>query len=127
MRVMPLAFLLDEHLCGDLWLAIQSHNRHSAYPIDAVRVGDPIDLPLGSKDPDILIWAERNDRIVLSRDFHTMPGHLSDHLAAGRHSPGVALLRPSADAVDMISYLELAAYVCEGYEFADAVRVIPEP
>lgn len=90
---MPLTFLLDEHLRGDLWDYIVAHNAGGGSPIDAVRVGDPPDLPRGSADPDILIWAVAHGRIVVSRDFRTMPGPLAAHLAAGRHSPGLALLR----------------------------------
>jgi len=123
---MPLAFLLDEHLRGGLWDLIQDHNRFSAFAIDAVRIGDMPDLPLGTKDPEVLIWAEANNRIILSRDFRTMPNHFDDHMAAGRHSPGVALLKPSADGQEIVSYLELAAHAAEPYEFADMVRVIPE-
>ena len=53
-------FLLDEHLRGFLWKAIRHHNLIGGDFIDAIRVGDPADLPLGSSDPDILIWAEDN-------------------------------------------------------------------
>ncbi|MBX9581887.1 MAG: hypothetical protein K2X87_16405 [Gemmataceae bacterium] len=123
---MPLAFVLDEHLRGDLGAAIRTHNQAGGLPIDAVCVGDPPDLPLGSKDPAILLWAEARGRIVVSRDFRTMPGHLLDHLAAGRRSPGVALLRPSAWITEVVAYLEVVAHAAEAYEFADAVRVIPE-
>jgi hypothetical protein len=127
MTAVPLAFLLDEHLRGDLWDLIRDHNRSSPFTIDAVRIGDPPDLPLGTKDPQIILWAEANNRIILSLDFRTMPGHFNDHMAAGRHSPGVALLKPSADGQEIVSYLELAAHAAEPYEFADMVRVIPEP
>jgi hypothetical protein len=54
-----LCFLLDEHLRGPLWLAILRHNSQGGLPIDVVRVGDSPDLPLGSTDLDILLWAER--------------------------------------------------------------------
>ncbi len=40
-------FVLDEHLRGPLWAAIQRHNLSASLPIDAVRVGDPPDLSLG--------------------------------------------------------------------------------
>ena len=123
---MPLAFLLDEHLRGNLWDFIQTHNQAGSLVIDAERIGDTPDLPLGTKDPVVLVWAEQHGRIILSRDFRTMPGHFNDHLAAGRHSPGVALLRPSASLAEIVSYLAVAAHAAEAYEFADAVRVIPE-
>jgi hypothetical protein len=65
----PLRYLLDENLRGRLWQAIGVHNQTGAYPIDVVRVGDPPDLPLGSLDPDILLWAEREGRILVSLVF----------------------------------------------------------
>src|SRR5262249_33503352 len=55
---MALRYVLDEDLRGVLWRAIQRHNRTDPKPIDAVRVGDLPDLPLGTPDPDILAWAD---------------------------------------------------------------------
>lgn len=69
-------FLLDEHLRGPLWSAIQRHNLRASSTNDAVRVGDPPDLPLGSQDEVILVWAERENRILVTEDVNTMPGHL---------------------------------------------------
>ena len=89
---MALTFLLDEQLRGTLFRAIRHHNARGGWPIDAVQVGDPPDLPRRSTDPNILLWAERENRILISRDFRTMPGHFRDHLLAGRHSPGLLLL-----------------------------------
>lgn len=51
---MTLRYLLDEHLRGPLWRAIQWHNNSGVYPLDVVRVGDPPELPLGSDDPTLL-------------------------------------------------------------------------
>ena len=85
---MELRYLLDEHLRGPLWRAVQWHNRRGLWPIDVARVGDPADLPLGSLDPEILLWAEREGRIVVSHDRETLPTHLADHLNAGHRSPG---------------------------------------
>jgi hypothetical protein len=53
--ISPLGFVLDEHLRGPLWDAIQAHNaKPRAEPILAFRVGDLPDLPLGMDDPEIL-------------------------------------------------------------------------
>src|SRR5438128_2200982 len=60
-----LLFLLDEHLRGPLWPAILRHNAQGGLLIDAVRVGDPPDLPLGSDDPAaraVLLVARRPER-----------------------------------------------------------------
>jgi hypothetical protein len=87
-----LRFLKGEHLRGPLWLAILRHNAQGGLPIDAVRVGDPPDLPLGSDDPTILLRAGREGRILLTEDVHTMPGYLAQHLRAGQHVPGVFVI-----------------------------------
>lgn len=122
---MPLAYVLDEHLRGTLWQAILSHNGAAVYPLDAVRVGDPPDLPLGSLDPDILPWAEREGRIVVSRDESTMKTHLADHLRAGHHSPGVFLVRKRSRLAKVVSFLVAAAYASDPSEWQDAVTYIP--
>ena len=61
-----------------MWKAIQRHNNQGEYPIDATRVGDPDDLALRSADPDILSWAERDNRIIITLDENE-----SVYIAAG--------------------------------------------
>src|SRR5438552_2242321 len=114
---MPLRFLLDEHLRRRLWTAIQRHNAAGLLPINAVRLGDASDLPLGSDDPDILAWAEREGRILVSRDRRTMPGHLADHLATGNHSPGIFLVRSHCLIAEVVEYLYLATCASEPWEW----------
>jgi len=121
---MPLTFLLDEHLRGPLWKAIQRHNNQSEYPIDADRVGDPDDLALRSADPDILSWAERENRIIITLDENTIPNHLADHLKAGRHSPGVFIIRQSSSLARVISFLEAVAHASEAHEWRDSIHYV---
>ena len=85
---MSLAYLIDEHLRGPLWTAIQRHNAKGEHAIDAIRVGDPGAPPLGAGDPEILQWAEGNQRVLVTLDESTMPSHLAEHLRDGRQSPG---------------------------------------
>ena len=85
---MPLRYVLDEHLRGPLFHAIQSHSQLGAYPLDVTRVGDPADLPLGTLDSALLEWAEREGRILVTVDRNTMAGHLTAHLTASSRSPG---------------------------------------
>lgn len=122
---MPLRFLLDEHLRGGLWRAILRHNTRSPFPLHAVRVGDPPDLPSGTDDPIILHWAEREGRILLSRDEDTMPGFFHQHLQAGHHSPGLFLLDASAGYGALLSFLEVAAYAGHPDDFSDQIWYIP--
>src|SRR5689334_9868737 len=100
--IQPARYLLDEHLRGVLFDAISAYNAVAgADPIQADQVGDFSDLPLGSLDPAILSWAEREGRILVSCDRSTMAAHFWDHLAQGRHSPGLFLL-PNSFAIPEI-------------------------
>jgi hypothetical protein len=122
---MALLFVLDEHLRGPLWRAIQGHNLRGRDLIDSVRVGDPPDLPLGSDDPMILLWAEQAGRILISLDWDTMIAHLEAHLAAGRHSPGIFLIHPRSRIQDLIAFLALAAHAGSEAQWRDQVTYIP--
>jgi hypothetical protein len=120
-----LRFLLDEHLRGVLWLAIQRHNARGGLPIDAVRVGDPPDLPLGSADPTILLWAEREGRILLTQDVNTMPGFLAQHLQAGHHSPGVFMISVGCSIAQLVGHLELVSHAGSPADYENAVTYVP--
>jgi len=122
---MPLRYLLDEHLRGPLWRAIQWHNSRGVYPLDAVRVGDSADLPLATEDPQLLLWSEREQRILVTHDLDTMPAHLADHLAAGHHSPGILMIRPRSTLPAIITFLVDAGYASEPQEWQDRLQFIP--
>lgn len=123
---MALRFLLDEHLRGGrLWQAILHHNALGQDPLEVIRVGDTPDLPVGTADPDILLWAEREGRILVSRDKTTLPAILRLHLQAGHHCPGVFLIRSGSTVPQVLVFLVLAAYAGFATDFQDAVIHIP--
>jgi hypothetical protein len=123
---MPWRYLLDEQLRGVLWDAVLSYNAGAGqYPLDIVRVGGPPDLPLGTLDPAILLWAEREGRIVVSHDLRTMPVHFADHLRAGSHSPGLLLVRGRRSVQQVILALVLTAYAEDPAALVDSIRYIP--
>jgi hypothetical protein len=118
-------YVLDEHLRGLLWHALQQQNAGGAHPIDVVRVGDSPDLPLGTGDPTVLLWAEREGRILVTRDVKTMRGHLAAHLQAGHHSPGVFLIRRQATLPEVVDHLVLVAYAGDPAAVRDQAQYIP--
>jgi hypothetical protein len=122
---MPIALVLDENLRGKpLWHAIRHHNLRGGMRIDATRVGDSVDLPLGCSDPDILAWAERADRIIITEDAATFPAELVAHLRSGQTSPGVFVIRPSATVVSILSWLELVVADDQPDQWLDLVTYI---
>jgi hypothetical protein len=122
---MSLRFVLDEHYRGPLWRAIQRHNGAGVDLIDATRVGDPPDLPLGSADPDILTWAEREGRVLVTRDRNTMISDFWDHLAAGKHSPGVFLVRRFATLKGLVAMLAFTANAGNADQWRDQLTYMP--
>ncbi len=122
---MPLAFLFDENQRGLLWRAALRHNRKSTDHLDIVRVGDPTDLPRGTRDPEILAWAENANRILVTFDKATMAAHLAAHLQTGRHSPGIFMLRRGCSLPQVVAHLVLAAYASEPWEWQDRIEYVP--
>jgi hypothetical protein len=82
-------------------------------------------LPRGSQDPDVLIWDEAEGRILVSQDLSTLPNFLADHLLAGRHSPGIFLIRHGAGLREVLDCLLLVAHASEALEWADRCQFIP--
>jgi hypothetical protein len=122
---MPLRFLLDENQRGLLWRAVRRHNAAGVYVLDVERVGDPVDLPLGSVDPSVLLWAEREGRILVSFDKNTLAGHLAAHLQAGHSSPGVFMLRRGCQLPQVVTHLALVAYASDPAEWQDRIEFVP--
>ena len=82
------------------------------------------DLPLGSVDPDILLWAEKAGRILVSEDKNTLPGHLADHVRAGHHSPGIFLVPLTCTIPRVVSFLVAAAYASDPGEWQDRIEYL---
>jgi hypothetical protein len=122
---MPIRFLLDEHLRGPLWHAIQRHNLRGGLPLDAVRVGDLPELPLGGDDPAILLWAEREQRILVTEDRNTMAGHLADHLRLGRSSPGIFVIALGYRLSQLVNHLELVAHAGDPTDYENCLTYVP--
>ncbi len=54
--------------------------------LDLVRVQDA--LPEGTPDPEILAWAARDNRVLITNDRNTMVGFAYKRLTAGEPMPG---------------------------------------
>ena len=114
-------YLLDEHINP----AIQRQLRRLDPSIDVLLVGDNTAPAKGTLDPDLLLWAEANAFIIVSRDLSTLPDHIAAHMAAGRHTKGVLWLRRKAVLSDVIETLYLIWSTSDADEYSDASLFIP--
>ena len=72
--------LFDEHVARSL-----QEQLHQAEPqLRLFAVGDGIAPPLGTPDPGLLRWLEEHNCLLVTNNRSSMPGHLADHLAAGK-------------------------------------------
>lgn len=122
---MPLTYLIDENLRGDLADSLLLAAQAAGFTLDLVQVGDPEGPALGTPDPDLLRWCQLHHRTLISRDFRTLPQHLLDHLAAGGSSPGIFLIRAGHPWHDVLNDLILLALVASPDEFRNQLLYIP--
>ena len=122
---MSLSYLLDEHYRGDLWRAILSHNAFSADPIDAIRVGDPSDLPLSTPDHEILRWAESAGRVLISRDRRTMNFGILGTPKSRPQFPCLFIVGARTSLADLLAFLAAAAHAGDDDQWKDQVTFIP--
>jgi hypothetical protein len=114
-------FLLDEHVNR----AIQRQLRRLDPQIEVLAIGDPGAPPVGTSDPDILGWLEENGYILVTENRSTMPVHLSDHFAAGRHIPGLFWIRPGVGIGRITEELHLICFASTAGEYQDRLLFIP--
>ncbi len=114
-------FLLDENMDR----AIQRQLQRLSPEIDVKLVGDAQVPPRGTSDPDILMWIEHNDYILVTKNRKTMPRHFIEHLTAGGHVPGVICIRKSVTISQLIDVLYLIWYASNAEEYRDRLVFIP--
>lgn len=88
-------------------------------------VGDGAAPPLGTLDPAILDWCERFRFALVTDNRRTMPRHLADHVAAGRHVPGIFLVGPKFSIHDLVDELHMIFEASRPYEFQDRIEKLP--
>lgn len=92
--------------------------------MEVFAVGDTVAPALGTPDPDILIWLEAKDAVLVSRNRRTMPVHLRDHLAAGNHVPGILLIRRRYTWGQIIEDLHLIWDASASNEYRDRIEYL---
>jgi hypothetical protein len=114
-------FLLDENLDPKLKIAVLR-----LYPAaDVLRVGDQGVPPLSTPDPDLLDFCEIAERILVTADRTTMPGHIDTHIAMSGHFSGVCLVRAGFSIYRIAQELVLIAEASTAEEWLDRIEWIP--
>lgn len=110
-------FLLDEHLRR----AIQEQLREMPVRL----IGDVGVPPLGTPDPDILMWIERNNYILVTNNRTTIPRHLTEHLQAGRHVPGILCFPQRTSIGTYIKELRRVRDTFTPERYQDVIQYLP--
>jgi hypothetical protein len=118
---MPLCYLLDEHMPP----AYQAQMLRHEPALVVWKVGASGAPPRGTLDPEILLWCETNDFVLVTNNRKSMPVHLADHLAAGRHIPGILTVDITRDMAGNMDELLLVALVAVPGEYADRILYLP--
>ncbi len=114
-------YLLDQHL-PIWWPATMMRLQPS---VVVWRINDGVAPPDDTLDPDILDWCEAHDAILLTNNRSTMPAHLADHIATGRHVPGIFLVHAQLDVTILANSLAYIAGAMLPDEFQDQILYPP--
>jgi hypothetical protein len=101
------------------WLLQRERN------IEVLAVGDDTAPAIGTEDPELLRWIWENGYILVSRNRRTLPQHLREHIKAGRHVPGIFLLRRQYPLSYIIEDLLLIWESGDPNEFQDQLIYLP--
>lgn len=89
------------------------------------RIGNPGAPATSTLDPEILIWCEKYDCVLVTDNRSTMPVHLAEHVNDGHHVPGIFLLNPNMSIGDTIEELLLLAQTTLLKEYQDVIQYLP--
>ena len=119
--ISPHGFLLDEHLRGPLWEAIQAHN--SRPEVEAIRrTVSATGLPRRWAPMIPISCSGLNEEAPLvSCDRQTMASFFWEHINAGRHLPGLILLPDVFSIPEVVEFLVLTIHAREPDEWRDRI------
>lgn len=90
--------------------------------LDVVRVQDS--EVAGATDLDVLAWAAREERVLLTRDKRTMVAPVKECIAAGDAVSGVIVIL-AAPIGQLVDDLQLAISVLEPSDLRDQMMYLP--
>ncbi len=118
---MVLKYLMDENVAPVY--ATQLRRRQPDLVIRAV--GEPDTPSRSTLDPEILLWCEEHRFILVTNNRTSMPVHLDDHIAQGRHVPGIFILNTDWSIGQNLDELILIAEGSFDDEYQDQIVFLP--
>ncbi len=120
---MTLKYLLDENVAP----LYQVQLRRQKPDLVVWVVGEPSTPPKSTLDPEILYWCEEHKFLLVTNNRTSMPAHLADHIAQGRHVPGIFILNDKLTIGQTINELILIAEASFDDEYQDQIIHLPLP
>lgn len=118
---MMLKYLIDENVASNYTHQLRRLNPN----LFVMAIGDITAPPRGTLDPEILLWCDENNYILVTNNRKSMPVHLADHLALNRHIPGIFILSPKLSMGENIERLMLIAEGSFEDEYQDIILFLP--
>lgn len=88
--------------------------------LDLIRVQEALEE--GAADPDILIWAAREDRVLMTNDRNTMVNFARQRIANGEGMPGLIVTSVDQSIGSAIDDIELLATCLSPVEASERAR-----
>jgi hypothetical protein len=120
---MSLKYLLDENVDP----IYRNEFRRRSSDLVMWVVGDPGAPSRGTLDPEILYWCEEHGFVLVTNNRKSMPVHLADHIAEGRHVPGILILGSKLSIGQNLDELILIAEASFEDEYQDQIVHLPLP
>ena len=112
-------FAADENFDGNILKALRKQ-----FPdLDIVRVQDT--GLYQAPDPEVLEWAAKENRIILTHDVKTLVDDANTRIERGLIMPGVILIPTTLAIGEALRDLEIAIGAGEPDDFKDRVTFIP--
>jgi hypothetical protein len=118
---MALKYLIDENV--DPIYTVQL--RRLKTDLFVMAIGDLTTPQKGTLDPEILLWCEGNNFVLVTNNRKSMPVHLADHIAQNHHVPGIIILSPKLSVGENLEQLLLIAEGSLDDEYQDRIVFLP--
>jgi hypothetical protein len=118
---MPIQYLFDENVDPAYVNQIRRRNPD----LVVLAVGELTAPSKGTLDPEILIWCEIHNLILVTNNRRSMPVHLTEHLDQNSHVPGIFILNSKLSIGQNIELLLLIYEASFDDEYQDRIYNLP--